>query len=230
MRLPGEGSAYSRLNSMFWKTNLSQKDIEFVKTNINFPSPNGEDFAYSVHRAAYKVILLHDLTTLYEEIKMLNRDFNFLKRFLLDYLNSDQKIKFITKILKNKIPDDELWQKSIVRCPPVESIRTMIHIIIFLKQIGYNKINQKYSDHLVEKIQWNMKINLDGMFEVYQHWIDHKLKQQMLYNKKHQKYSEHIVEDILKQAEFRKKVISVPYHETYKNFLLHKKQVKKKGW
>ena len=219
MPLPGEVEVTKRLEKILRQTNINKRDVEFVRTNIYFNS-----LAYTVRNNVMKVIVSYDLKELLDDIKKVK----WIDNFPVEYFKAKDRIKFIYKILSKNLPhDDSMKGKG-----PIfyyQYFRHSIHDIIFSKQIRYNKINKKYSDHIVKEILSKIKEYQYGTDSGYELWIKHKLEMQIVYNEKYKKYSEHIIKDILPEAEFRKRV-GTYYYKTYKDFLAHKKKAKSEKW
>ena len=170
--VPGEWEAYSNLNEMLWKTNLTKDDVEFVKTSIYY-----KHNYYNIGRAVHKVIASFDVV---EILPILKKHKKWYKGFFIDYLESKDKMGFLKKKLSKKMWQDEQrdegQDKTQITMLEVEYFRNSIHSVLISKQIRYNKINKKYSEHIIKDILSKIKRYQYGISDAYSSWLYHKKK------------------------------------------------------
>lgn len=162
----------TKIDKMIWQTNITKKQIDYIKEAI-------KDEKILYYEGFFKLIVSHDLVVLVNDIQLLKNKWEYFKNrriFLLNYLDSKSKTNFIKNKLKKKLKNDDKWENNSYVKPPREYFRNMLHSILLSKQIRYNRINKKYSEHLIKDILPKIKYKQYGIDKSYQKWLAHKAK------------------------------------------------------
>ena len=170
----GEGMTLERLRKITWQTNINPEDIEFVKTNLNHSR-----YSKHVQRSAIDIIFIHDISSLKNDLLKIDSSKIFrgcLYNYSKNYLSSTDKVAFL-KNLVNRQFDDKKWEKMNISIATFRAKRDGLYKIMLAKQIKYNKINKKYSEHIVKNILEEIE---NGVSEFdrngYVKWHWHKKK------------------------------------------------------